>query len=81
MKLHFKVQRLTRWQNISCVERSSSNLNARLYRQGQTKPVTITHIATKDSIDQRILSALESKNMTQSALIDAVAQTLKGETK
>ena len=43
--------------------------------------MTITHIATKDSIDQQILSALESKNMTQSALIDAVAQTLKGETK
>lgn len=69
------------WYSLTWSLELYQQTNARLYRQGQTKPVTITHIATKDSIDQRILSALESKNMTQSALIDAVAQTLKGETK
>ena len=67
------------WYSLTWSLEFYQQTNARLYRQGQTKPVTITHIATKDSIDQRILSALESKNMTQSALIDAVAQTLKGE--
>ena len=69
------------WYSLTWSLELYQQTNARLYRQGQTKPVTITHIATKDSIDQQILSALESKNMTQSALIDAVAQTLKGETK
>lgn len=69
------------WYSLTWSLELYQQTNARLYRQGQTKPVIITHIATKDSIDQRILSALESKNMTQSALIDAVAQTLKGETK
>lgn len=69
------------WYSLTWSLELYQQTNARLYRQGQTKPVTITHIATKDSIDQRILWALESKNMTQSALIDAVAQTLKGETK
>ncbi|WP_215522513.1 SNF2-related protein [Varibaculum prostatecancerukia] len=69
------------WYSLTWSLELYQQTNARLYRQGQTKPVTITHIATKDSVDQRILSALESKNMTQSALIDAVAQTLKGETK
>lgn len=69
------------WYSLTWSLELYQQTNARLYRQGQTKPVTITHIATKDSIDQRILSALESKNMTQSALIDAVTQTLRGETK
>lgn len=69
------------WYSLTWSLELYQQTNARLYRQGQKHPVTITHIATKDSIDQRILSALESKNMTQSALINAVAQTLKGETK
>lgn len=69
------------WYSLTWSLELYQQTNARLYRQGQTKPVTITHIATKDSIDQRILAALKSKNMTQSALIDAVAQTLRGEIK
>lgn len=68
------------WYSLTWSLELYQQTNARLYRQGQQQPVTITHIATKDSIDQLILAALESKNMTQSALIDAVAQTLKGET-
>lgn len=52
----------------------------RLYRQGQTQPVSVIHITTKNSIDSQILVALESKNTIQTALIDAVTTTL-GETK
>ena len=51
--------------------------NARLWRQGQTsQTVVIEHIITKGTIDERILKALEEKNMTQSALIDAVKANL-----
>ncbi|ARU45719.1 DEAD/DEAH box helicase [Corynebacterium silvaticum] len=50
--------------------------NARLYRQGQSEPVTITHLATTGTLDDAALSALESKNLTQSALIDAVTHEL-----
>jgi SNF2 family DNA or RNA helicase len=47
--------------------------NARLWRQGQTsKTVVIQHVVTKGTIDEQILSALSEKNMTQTALIDAV---------
>lgn len=53
--------------------------NARLYRQGQTEPVTITHLMTAETIEPSILSALESKNTTQDALIKAV-KTQLGET-
>ncbi len=51
--------------------------NARLYRQGQPNPVTITHLATHNTLDQAVLKALEAKDMTQAALIDAVTTELK----
>lgn len=46
--------------------------NARLNRQGQTEPVTVTHIIAKGTIDERVLGALSRKQVTQSALIEAV---------
>lgn len=46
---------------------------ARLWHQGQTSgTVTVIHIVTEDTVDERILKALEAKDQTQSALIDAV---------
>lgn len=51
--------------------------NARLWRQGQTSgTVIIEHIITKGTIDERILKALSLKEVTQSALIDAVKANL-----
>ena len=51
--------------------------NARLWRQGQTSgTVVIEHIITKGTIDERILKALSMKEVTQSALIDAVKANL-----
>lgn len=52
--------------------------NARLYRQGQTETVIIHHLIAKDTMDERVMDALNKKNNTQSALIDAVKATLKG---
>ena len=47
--------------------------NARLWRQGQkSRTVVIQHIVAKDTIDGRILAALQRKDKTQSAMIDAV---------
>lgn len=51
--------------------------NARLYRQGQSQPVTITHLATTGTLDEAVLTALESKDLTQAALIDAVTTELQ----
>lgn len=51
--------------------------NARLYRQGQSEPVTITHLATTGTLDDAVLTALESKDLTQAALIDAVTTELQ----
>lgn len=46
--------------------------NARLHRQGQKDTVVIHHIITKGTIDERVMQALKTKDLTQSALIDAV---------
>jgi SNF2 family DNA or RNA helicase len=52
--------------------------NARLYRQGQKNTVVIQHIITKDTIDERVLTAIAKKEKTQNALIDAVKAVLGG---
>ena len=46
--------------------------NARLWRQGQTQTVTVHHIITKGTVDEDVLAALSSKDMTQEKLIAAV---------
>lgn len=50
---------------------------ARLYRQGQTsRTVTVIHILTKGTVDEKIMKALADKDTAQSALIDAVKAEL-----
>lgn len=52
--------------------------NARLWRQGQkSRTVVIQHIVAKDTIDGRILAALQRKDKTQSAMIDAVKAVMR----
>lgn len=53
--------------------------NARLWRQGQKHTVTIQHVITKGTIDEDVLLALECKEVTQEALLQAVkARILDG---
>ena len=52
--------------------------NARLWRQGQKQTVVIHHIISKGTIDENVMKALEKKDKTQSALIDAVKANLGG---
>lgn len=50
---------------------------ARLYRQGQSsRTVTVIHILTQGTVDEKIMKALADKDSTQSALIDAVKAEL-----
>lgn len=49
----------------------------RLYRQGQNeKSVTIIHLITQGTIDERIMKVLSEKDSTQASLIDAVKATI-----
>lgn len=46
--------------------------NARLDRQGQTQPVIVHHLVTKDTIDENVMVALENKASGQEELMNAV---------
>ena len=46
--------------------------NARLWRQGQKQTVIINHILTRQTIDERVMLALDNKDTGQKALIEAV---------
>lgn len=50
--------------------------NARLWRQRQKETVTIHHIVTKNTVDEDVLAALASKDVTQERLIAAVKARL-----
>ena len=45
-------------------------LNKRLHRQGQLKPVRIIHIIVKGGMCEKVLRALQSKARTQDELIE-----------
>ena len=52
--------------------------NARLWRQGQkADSVVISHIIATGTIDERVMTALQKKDKTQTALIDAVKADLE----
>lgn len=50
--------------------------NARLHRQGQTKPVTINHIIAENSIDGIVINALQRKGETQDTLMKSVRMNI-----
>ena len=52
--------------------------NGRLYRQGQKNTVVIQHIITKGTNDEDVLKALEKKDVSQEALIQAVKAQIGG---
>lgn len=61
------------WLGLSWSHELYSQACCRLYRQGQSEgTVSIIHLVTKGTIDERIMKALSQKENTQSALIDAV---------
>lgn len=66
------------WYGLTWSLELYQQTNARLWRQGQTADtVVIHHIIAKDTIDENIMAALQRKDKTQSALIDAVKANLK----
>jgi len=53
-------------------------MNARLYRQGQTKKVFIHQIVAKNTIDEAVVEALKRKDKGQRGLINALKAYSKG---
>lgn len=67
------------WFGITWSLELYQQTNARLWRQGQTADtVVIHHIVTAGTIDENIMKALNEKDRTQTALIDAVKAEIGG---
>jgi len=47
-------------------------LNGRLDRQGQTKPVFIHHLVIRETIEEKVLQTLGDKSVTQADLLNAM---------
>jgi SNF2 family DNA or RNA helicase len=47
-------------------------MNARLHRQGQTKPVRVVRIAARGTIDERVLKVIGKKDAVQTDLLEAL---------
>lgn len=60
------------WFSITWSLELYQQANARLWRQGQKNIVIVHHLLAKDTIDQRVMMALDSKDTGQKALIEAV---------
>jgi SNF2 family DNA or RNA helicase len=60
----------TVWFDLPWSSENYIQANARIYRQGQEKPVIIHHLTVSDSIDERVIKVLEGKINLQEALLD-----------
>jgi SNF2 family DNA or RNA helicase len=62
----------TVWYDLPWSSENYIQANARIYRQGQEKPVIIHHLMVNKSIDEHVVKVLEGKITTQEALLDAL---------
>lgn len=62
------------WYGLTWSLELYQQANARLYRQGQKKPVIIHHLVAEGTVDEQVMKALEAKDMSQAALLAALKE-------
>ena len=62
----------TVWFDLPWSSENYIQANARIYRQGQEKPVIIHHLTVSNSVDEHVVKVLEGKITIQDALMDAL---------
>lgn len=65
---HIMIWLTTPWSN----EQYRQSIK-RLYRSGQTNPVSVIHIIAENTVDEEVLDKLDAKEENQSRLMDALA--------
>ena len=60
------------WFSLTWSLEKYQQANARLYRQGQGKPVQIYHLVAEGTMDEQVMRVLSGKERRQDALIEAV---------
>lgn len=62
----------TIWYDLPWSSENYIQANARVYRQGQQKPVAIHHLVCKGTVDEQVIKVLDGKITTQEALLKAL---------
>ena len=62
----------TVWFDLPWSSENYIQANARIYRQGQEKPVIIHHLIMYNSLDEQVVKVLDGKINIQQALLDAL---------
>lgn len=62
------------WYGLTWSLELYQQANARLYRQGQGKPVIIHHLIAEGTVDEQVMRALQEKDMSQAALMAALKE-------
>jgi SNF2 family DNA or RNA helicase len=62
----------TIWFDLPWSSENYIQANARIYRQGQEKPVIVHHLVVANSIDEQVVKVLEGKISLQEALLDSL---------
>ena len=65
------------WYGLTWSLELYQQANARLYRQGQEKPVIIHHLVAEDTVDEPVMKALQAKDTSQAALLAALKERSK----
>ena len=62
------------WYGLTWSLELYQQANARLYRQGQDKPVIIHHLIAEGTVDEQVMAALQDKDTSQAALLAALKE-------
>lgn len=65
------------WYGLTWSLELYQQANARLYRQGQQKPVIVHHLITEGTVDEQVMRAIKHKDTSQSALLQALKERVK----
>ncbi len=60
------------WYGLTWSLELYQQANARLYRQGQDKAVIVHHLVAEGTVDEDVMRALEKKDTSQAALLQAL---------
>ena len=62
----------TVWYDLPWSSENYIQANARIYRQGQEKPVIIHHLMVSNSVDERVVDVLQGKITLQGAILESL---------
>ena len=66
------------WYGLTWSLELYQQANARLYRQGQQKPVIVHHLIAEGTVDEQVMRAIKHKDTSQAALLAALKERKGG---